>query len=252
MFFTNLLEANMRAKNFQFDITYYPKTTSTNEDIWEIYNITKKNNLFVITDNQTKGKGRHHNSWISTPNKSITCSFLMKQVFDKVNFHSLIIPLSIVKGIKKFLNIDLQIKWPNDIIYKNKKLAGILIESKKCKSEYLFNIGIGMNINEEIEDFPSELKNKTTSLKIINKNLIQREPLLATILNELDQLIDSTDYNYILNEWMKHCSHLDENIKFKDEDKFTNGIFKKINKNGQAVIENNFEPIAYDGAIQIL
>ena len=50
MFFTNLLDANMRTKNFQFDITYYPKTTSTNEDIWEIYNITKKNNLFVITD----------------------------------------------------------------------------------------------------------------------------------------------------------------------------------------------------------
>ena len=74
-----------------------------------------------------------------------------------------------------------------------------------------------MNINEEIEDLPSELKNKTTSLKIINKNSIQREPLLATILNELDQLIDSVDYNYILNEWMKNCSHLDENIKFKDE-----------------------------------
>ena len=81
MFFTNLLEANMRIKNFQFDMTYYPRTESTNKDIWEIYNITKKDDLFVITDNQINGKGRGEKTWLSTPNKSITCSFLLKQIF---------------------------------------------------------------------------------------------------------------------------------------------------------------------------
>ena len=74
MFFVNLLEANMRTKNFNFDMNYYPVTKSTNEDIWELYNQTFQKNLFVITDNQTSGKGRHNNFWFSTPNKSITCS----------------------------------------------------------------------------------------------------------------------------------------------------------------------------------
>ena len=252
MFFTNLFEANMHVNNFDFNITYYSKTESTNKDIWEIYNITKKSNLFVITDNQTDGKGRHGNTWVSIPNKSITCSFLLKQIFDKINFHSLLIPISIVKGIKKFTNIDLQIKWPNDIIYKDKKIAGILIESIKNKSDYLFNIGIGINVNEDIEDFPDDLKNHTTSLKIIMNHQIQREPLLATILNELDQLIDASDYNYIINEWTKYCAHLNQKINFKYNNNLKNGIFQKINQNGQAVIKNNLKSIDYDGAIQVL
>ena len=251
MFFTNLLEANMRVKNFQFDMTYYPKTESTNKDIWEIYNITKKNNLFIITDNQTNGTGRGNNNWISTPNKSITCSFLFKKKFDNINLHSLLIPLSIINGIKKFTNINLEVKWPNDIVYENKKISGVLIETKKNNSKSLFNIGIGINVNEDIEDFPDNLKNKVTSLKIINNHNIQREPLLATIFNELDQLINADD-NYIINEWLKKCSHLEKKITFNYKNKLITGVFKTINPNGQAVIENDLKSIDYNGAIEIL
>jgi len=252
MFFVNLLEANMRTKNFNFDMNYYPVTKSTNEDIWELYNQTFQKNLFVITDNQTSGKGRHNNSWFSTPNKSIACSFLLNQVFDKLNFHSLAIPLAIVKGIKKFSGIELQIKWPNDIVYNNKKLAGILIESVKCKTGYLFNIGIGINVNEAPQDFPPELTGHATSLKIINNNTIQREPLLATILNELDDLISNCNYDTISCDWMKHCSHINQNVQFKFNSENISGVFTQINSNGQAVIKKESRKILYDGAVQVL
>ena len=252
MFFVNLLEANMRVKNFNFDMNYYPVTKSTNEDIWELYNQTLQKNLFVITDNQTSGKGRHNNFWFSTPNKSITCSFLLKQVFDKLNFHSLAIPLAIVKGIKKFSGIELQIKWPNDIVYNNKKLAGILIESVKCDAGYLFNVGIGINVNEELQDFPPELIDHVTSLKIINNNTIQREPLLATMLNELDDLISNVDYGNICCDWMKYCSHINQNVQFKFNNEKISGVFTQINSNGQAVIEKESQKILYDGAVQVL
>ena len=76
MFFTNLLEANMQTKNFSFKYIYYPKTKSTNQDIWELYNHDDTKKYFVITDNQTQGRGRNNHSWISSPNKSITSSFL--------------------------------------------------------------------------------------------------------------------------------------------------------------------------------
>ena len=83
MFFINLFESKIRAKNFVFHITYYTSTQSTNEDIWELYNNEKKSNILVITDNQLNGKGQFNNTWYSIPNKSITCSFLLNQVFDK-------------------------------------------------------------------------------------------------------------------------------------------------------------------------
>jgi len=252
MFFTNLLEANMRTKNFRFNINYYPKTESTNKDIWELFDQTKSNNLFVITDNQIAGKGRNNNTWLSVPNKSITCSFLLKQIFNKMNFHALIIPLSIINGVKKFTGIELKIKWPNDIVYKNKKLAGILIESIKYKAEYLFNIGIGINVNEEIVDLPENLKQKAISLKLIKNKSIQREPLLASIFNELDYLINNANDNYIANQWLKNCSHINQNVEFKYKGQYTTGMFKTINDKGQAVIKCNSKEIEFDGAIQLL
>ena len=252
MFFTNLLEANMRVKNFQFNMTYYPITESTNKDIWEIYDITKKNDLFVITDNQTNGKGRGSHNWISTPNKSITCSFLLKQIFNNINIHSFLIPLAIIKGIKKFTNINLNVKWPNDIIYKNKKIAGILIESKKNNHNYLFNIGIGINVNEEIDDFSDDLKSKITSLKIITNQTIQREPLLASIFNELDQLINTNDESFIIKKWIECCYHINKEISFYYNRKLTSGVFQTINQNGEAVIKNQSKSINYNGQIKLL
>ena len=55
------------------------------------------------------------------------------------------------------------------------------------------NIGIGINVNEDLDDFPNSIKNNVTSLKLITQNNIQREPLMASILNELDSLIDNNN-----------------------------------------------------------
>ena len=250
MFFTNLLETNMNLKKISFDMTYYPRTESTNDDIWELYNEDKKNTHFVITDNQTIGRGRLNTSWESTPNKSITCSFLLNQVFEekKMSLNSILIPLAMINGIKKFTDINLEIKWPNDIIYNNKKLGGILIESKKK----LLNIGIGLNVNENIEDFSTELSNQVTSLNIIIGHPIQREPLLASIFTELDRLIEQCNSDKIINEWMNHCCHINKKIKFKYNNMVIEGIFKKLNQYGQAIIAFNNELIIYNGAIQTI
>tara|TARA_B100001964_G_C14148062_1_gene560680 strand:+ start:454 stop:1218 length:765 start_codon:yes stop_codon:yes gene_type:complete len=254
MFFINLFESKISVKNFVFHITYYTSTQSTNEDIWELYNNEKKSNILVITDNQLNGKGQFNNTWYSMPNKSITCSFLLNQVFDnkKINFHSLIIPISIVRGIKKMLSINVKLKWPNDIMYDNKKLGGILIESKKSLSNYIFNIGIGLNVNEDINDFPSDLKNKAISLKMIKGDPIQREPLLASIFNALDELISNINYNDIIEEWMNDCMHKNNKIKFKYKNQMISGIFKNINKHGQAIIDHKKMLFFYDGPIQII
>ena len=89
-------------------------------------------------------------------------------------------------------------------------------------------------------------------MKIINNHTIQREPLLATIFNELDQLVNTDDDNYIINEWLKKCSHLGKKITFNYNNKLTAGVFKTINPSGQAVIENDLKSIDYNGAIEIL
>ena len=254
MFFTNLLEANLNVKHIAKNIIYYTSTNSTSDDIWELYNNESLSKALVITDNQKQGRGRLDNQWFSKPSHSLTCSFLLNQIFeeDKLNLHSVLIPVIIVKGIKKFLSLDVSIKWPNDIMYKNKKLGGILIESKFNKNSYIFNIGLGINVNENLLDFPLELQSTSISLREIQGVPVQREPLLGFILNELDIYINNKDEDVLIQNWMSSCMHINKPIAFKYNSSIVNGIFKFINDRGQAIIAHNQEYIEYDGAIKLV
>jgi len=137
-------------------------------------------------------------------------------------------------------------------MYNNKKLGGILIESKLNNNSYIFNVGIGLNVNENYFDFPKGIQNSSISLKEIKKHPIQREPLLASILNTLDMHIDNRDDNLLIKDWMSSCNHINKNVKFKYQDHLISGIFKLINNKGQAVISHNKKYLEYDGAISIL
>ena len=108
MFFTNLFEANLNVKNFAKETIYYTSTKSTSDDIWELYNETGQTNKLIITDNQTSGRGRKNNKWIAQPNKSLTFSFILKDIFNinDINLYSILIPVSIINGIRNFSNIS--------------------------------------------------------------------------------------------------------------------------------------------------
>ena len=254
MFFVSLFESFLKVRNFSKKIIYYPSVDSTNQEVWNLYNTNHDiSNIVIITDNQANGKGRNHNKWHSKSGSDITCSFVLKEVFPKeqFNLHALLIPVAVIKGIKNFLSIDLSIKWPNDIMYENKKIGGILIESKIQKRTIL-NVGLGINVNQLSSEFPIELENNMISLQEILGRPIQREPLLAYIFNELDILISSLDSSSIISFWMDYCNHKNKEIQFMNNNKLVRGMFKYINDKGQAVVKYNNEYIAYDGAMQIV
>jgi len=254
VFFKSLFESNLKNKNIAGDIIYYNNLHSTNDELWSLYEKNKldNKNLLVITDNQIAGRGRGIKQWFSQPGKSITCSFLLNSIFSNnyFNLHALLIPVAIAEGIKKMAFIDVGIKWPNDIMYKNKKLGGILIESKGINK--ILNVGIGLNINELEEDFPDDIIDSAISLREITGYPIQREPLLALILNELNNLIEHNDAQLIINNWMKFCNHKNKKISFMQNDQQITGVFESLNEFGHAIINHDGEFIDYDGVINIL
>jgi len=256
VFFTNLFEANLTTKYIAKEVIYYTHIDSTNDEVWLLSKkkVNTNRKLIVITDNQKQGRGRGANQWVSKPGQSITCSFLLKNIFPskQFNLNAILIPVAIIKGIHKFTSISLGIKWPNDIMYNDKKLGGILIESRIIDNQIFLNIGIGLNINECYQDFHDNLSNTAISLREIAGHPIQREPLLASILNELDKMIDEIDTVSLINTWMENCMHINQQISFSENNKPINGVFKTINEFGQAVINYNNDDINYDGAITVL
>ena len=251
MFFVNLLEANLKTTQIGKKISYYAITKSTNDDIWELFENGEKEGLVVVSDNQTNGRGQRSNQWFSKPGHGIVCSFLIKSKLKQkdIGIYSILIPIGIVNGINDLLNIELKIKWPNDIYYQNQKIGGILIETKLRKDIIYFNIGFGINANENIEDFPDEIKNKSTSINIITGKPIQRELLTAFILNSIDKSLNKIDSIDLINQYNEKCININHKVSFQYKNKLKTGVFKKINKKGQALIELNNQLINSNGII---
>ena len=117
MLFTNLVQTNLRTKFLGQQIEYYTRLKSTNEEGWELFNDDAQPGTVVITDNQFGGKGRNSRSWLTTANKSLSFSILIKKDIPIKLFGwiPIITALSIERGLQNF-QIQTSFKWPNDIL----------------------------------------------------------------------------------------------------------------------------------------
>jgi len=163
---------------------------STNDFLKSLSSHDEPENFTVVTaENQTKGKGQMGEKWSSEAGKNLIMSVLVKDfLFDNEKVFDLSIVVSLaVTEVLKSLNIpDICIKWPNDILSYNKKLAGILIENTiKSDGRILSVIGIGMNVNQT--DY-NELPN-ASSLAVISGKTFNKETLAVLIVEKLHEKI---------------------------------------------------------------
>ena len=180
---------------------------STNEYIKLNKSLFSQNSLVVYSFNQTNGKGQRGKIWSSQPYKNICISFYNKieKTSDEILFKTNLFTSLAVLEILKFYDIPkLKIKWPNDIMSGNKKIAGILIENSFFRKKIVDSIiGIGLNVNQI--DF--DLITNATSMKIL-KN-------------------ESFDLNKLSNEFIKKFSLLEFQIKKLSKA----GLLKKFTSN---------------------
>ncbi len=169
MFFYEIFDEHLKTEKINYKIQYIETIESTNQYAWNLITKNIKNATIVITKNQTNGKGQRENKWFSSPNKSLTFSIIMKVNKKYDELLSLKTGISVIDGIKKNTSIDCHLKWPNDIMINEKKLGGILIEKKKDN----IVIGIGINVNEDLEHINPLVKKYSTSLKIMSNLSIQ-------------------------------------------------------------------------------
>lgn len=224
-----------------YKIINFPTLSSTNQYLKENY---KEYDEFVVvtTDNQTNGKGRMNRVWNSSKDDLIF-SILLKPKFDssKIPLISLIMGASLCNVINKYQNC--LIKWPNDIIINDKKIAGILVEAISSYEIDAVIIGIGINVNSE--KFPSDLIIKASSLKLETNKLIDKEILLDEILKEFLRLY----FLFIDNDY-EFLNIVKENNYLKNKNVYINDKEVKvldINNSGNLIIleDNTIKEIYY-------
>lgn len=212
----------------------------------------------IIADEQLKGRGRMDKVFYSPKESGIYMTFILKEnIFpDSIKLLSLGISNAVCRAIEEETGIIPELTW-NDIRVGEKKVCGILteysVEVETGKAEYLI-VGIGINVNNT--EFPKELRDKVTSLRIFSGQEINRKNLIISILNEIEKIVQNKKYisqrKKILYEYMERTKLLNKKVEVKVIDKKIIGTVRGINDRGGLIIikENGRKEIIYNGELK--
>ena len=187
------LKTNFLGRN----IIYYKEIDSTQSEIWRlIKNRNILNGTLVISEIQTKGKGTHGRIWHTDEKGDIAFSFLIQMDCNVKKLEGITIEIAkiIIDILEKQYQIKLEIKEPNDIVYKNKKIGGILTETKVV-SENVKYLVIGIGINTKKQHFSKDIENIATSIKKEFNIDINTEEFISEFCNRFEkQLYERIEY----------------------------------------------------------
>lgn len=234
-------------------IFHFKSLTSTQD---KAKDFAKKglSDIAVVADTQTKGRGRFGRKWHSD-NGGLWISILLKpNNMKNLQYLTFAAAIAVFKSIIELTGIKTSIKWPNDLLYKGKKLCGILTEGVFGKESYVI-VGIGLNVNQNT--FPDKIKNTTTSLKIINKNTLDIERL-ARKLNEdffnlYENYYNKNRFASILEIWKKNCNTINKKATITTKTKKLQGKVIGIDKDCNLLLKmkNNKVVKIMEGDIKV-
>lgn len=222
-------------------VVFIKELESTNE---YLKNFSKGGGLaegiVVVTEYQSKGKGQQSNSWQSEANQNALFSILLTPknlVGDELNALSFLVSLAVRATVQKYLpKMEVTVKWPNDVMVGNKKIAGILIENR-IGSPVESIIGIGLNINQSsFEDLPS-----ATSMTEVAKQSFNISDVISDCLGFVEKyyLLSKRDHGVkqLQTLYVSQLYKLNETVLIDSEKYVVVGVDlegKLLLKNGQA------------------
>ncbi len=181
----------LKTESFGIPLNYRDEIDSTQNAVRELAEEGAAEGVVVIADMQQAGRGRMGRSWLAPRGKGIWMSLLLRPL---VPIHcapqlTLLAAVALCRSLRRETGLDIGIKWPNDLLINGKKISGILLESAAEDERLKYIIaGIGISVNMSQSDYPEELLEKATSLRIASGKSFNRAQLLTAFLLEWETL----------------------------------------------------------------
>ena len=192
----DMLKHRLKGSLFGKRIFHFFRTDSTNRVALELGHAGEPEGAVVLAEEQTAGRGRGGRAWHSERATGIYVTLLLRPKLAPVQapLLTMMAGLSAHSAVQALTGLEVDLKWPNDLLVRGRKLGGILTEMHAEPGQIRFVIvGIGLNVNQE--KFPGELANLATSLRAETGKPQSRMELLVRLLHEFE-----TDYNRFLRE----------------------------------------------------
>jgi len=237
----------LKTKKIGRVVYYFDSINSTQNQAMKMTSDSKNNGAIVIAQKQTGGKGRLGRKWIS-PKGGIWLSVILHPEFDisVATLFPIASALALSNALEKCFDIKPELKWPNDITIKGKKVAGILVDAS-LESNKIENVvlGVGINFDVNIKEIEKDLKNTPNFYGVSSLRKFKKDTtpvhLVQTFLVELEKIFDLLNVGQtkkIIKEWTKRSSTIGKNVELTTKEGKISGKAIKIDDDGALVISD--------------
>ena len=218
----------------QDTIHYLEQTDSTMAIARDLARKGKPEYTVVVAGRQLKGRGRLNRQWHSAEGGLYFTVILRPQLppvlSGRVNFAA---AMSLVDTLAQLFQIEARVKWPNDVLVGERKIAGMLSELEADSDQVIYvNLGLGINVNNDIDPF----KQTATSLRKILGHAVARKEVLACFLERLEERMQPSQLEKIVDEWKQHTITLDRRVRIVTRQVITEGFAIDIDPNGALIL----------------
>jgi BirA family transcriptional regulator, biotin operon repressor / biotin---[acetyl-CoA-carboxylase] ligase len=250
------IQSTLATKSLGHRIELHTQVGSTNREAVALAQAGVEHGTIVLADAQTEGRGRLSRSWFSPPGINLYCSIILRQAIDSVRLSEwlswlpLITALAAAEAIEAVASGHVVVKWPNDLLMAERKVGGILCESGTSRqSEPYQVIGIGLNVNGALTDFPPDIRDIATTLLYETGCSVDRNRLLSRLLCEIEACVEefgTRGSERVALAYQRRCATVGKVIKaMLTEGKEFVGLAESIGRDGSLRVVQR--PIPNDG-----
>jgi BirA family transcriptional regulator, biotin operon repressor / biotin---[acetyl-CoA-carboxylase] ligase len=224
------------------EIHVFQETTSTNDVAARLAQGGAKEGAVVFAESQTKGRGRMGRAWISPAGKGLWFTVLLRPDIPPQGTTQLTVAAAtaLTRAVTLQTGLVPEIKWPNDLLIRGRKIAGILTEMRaELDRVQEVLLGIGMDVNLEPADFSEPLRKTATSLRIETGQKVNRADLAVAILRELDrdyQAVVEGQFNRLAEQWEERCTTLGCQVAIRFGDRVIRGRAESLDDDGALLV----------------
>jgi BirA family biotin operon repressor/biotin-[acetyl-CoA-carboxylase] ligase len=216
--------------------------SSTNDLARELVLKGAEEGTVVLSKEQTKGRGTKDRRWFSPAGKGLYLSIILCPVSSDITLIPIMVGIAVGEAIFNYSGIRVLLKWPNDLVFRDLKLGGIL-----CESSFLGNtvnyviLGIGLNISHRREDFPVELVNSATSFNLVSDKPFEQKLFLEGLWESLDNWYDvfnRGEKKMLVETFQEHSFFRPgEGVKIETETSKVSGLYRGIDDSGSLLMK---------------
>jgi len=247
-----LLGAYFALSGLPGEVFFYDRIDSTNTEGQRLLAQNCSTPAVVIAKKQTKGKGRLGRIWESAHPGNLYCSYLFKPNVPLAHMDGFSIwaGLRLCDWIAQTYGINLQLKWPNDLVWQGKKIAGMLAEASIDRDlMHTLILGLGLNINTGLSDLPEALRSKGASLAVACGYQLPMHPLVVALTRVVFQAFEAYMQQDIFADlqslWKKYNALADRLVAVQSQHQLITGHVVGLTATGGLAlrVENQSDPV---------